>query len=76
MNNYYVTRTVVSSWDISESKTDKDTCPTFGACRGERQKVNIMSVSGEEKIKQEKGTGVGEKRPIWLDPLAPGRLVS
>lgn len=41
---------------ISENKTDKEACP-FGVYGGERQKVSIIHVSGEGKIRQEMGTG-------------------
>lgn len=58
---------------ISESKTE--TCPLLELTE-RKDKVNVINVLGEEKIKQEKRTGVGAKRPMWLDPLAQRRWVS
>lgn len=51
---------------VSESKTDKETCPLLELTE-RKDKVNVINVLGEEKIKQEKRTGVGAKRPVWLD---------
>lgn len=58
---------------MSENKIDKEACP-FGAYRGGRQKVNIIHVLGEGKMRQEKGTGwVRRGRDGWIpEPESDG----
>lgn len=44
----------------------------FGECTEGRDKVNVINVWGEEKIKQKREHGVGEKRPVRVGQLAWG----
>ena len=44
----------------------------FGEFTEGRDKVNIINVLGDEKIKQKREHGMGEKRPVRVGQLARG----